>query len=133
MENKEQQEKTVSLDGSLFDKVIEDISSSWGEVLFIKITESFVIEVKTTISRGRYGHGYYNFDGTTPLSGHLKASDIAKIDFVDKFHRGTFSKSIEFNKENGENIFKIFVTRDKNKELKLDQVKLFDELVKKLS
>ncbi len=133
MENKEQQEKRISLDGSLFDKVIEDISSNWGEILFIKITDSFVIEVKTTISKGSYGHGYYNFDGTAPLTGHLKASDIAKIDFVDKFFRGTFTKSVEFNKEDGENIFKVFVTRDENRDLKENQVKAFDALAEKLN
>ncbi len=133
MENKEQQEKRVSFDGSVFDKVMEDMSSNWGEVLFIKITDSFVIEVKTNISKGNYGHGYYNFDGTAPLTGHLKASDIAKIDFVDKFFRGSFTKSVEFNKADGENIFKIFVTRDENRELKEEQVKAFDDLCEILS
>lgn len=133
MEDKKQEEKTLSFSGELFDKVIGDISSNWGEVLFIKITESFVIEVKTTISKGSYGHGYYNFDGTAALSGHLKASDIAKINFVDKFHRGMFSKSVEFNNEKDENIFKIFVTRDENKELKQEQVKAFDSLCELLN
>lgn len=124
----EQKEDIKIVDGKNFDKVIADICEKWGEVLFIKITPSFVIEVKTVISKGSYGHGYYNFDGEAALSGHLKASDIEKINFVDKFHRGMFSKSIEFNDKNNENIFKLFVTRDESLQLKKQQVELFDKL-----
>lgn len=128
----EQKEDIKVVAGTNFDKIIADISDNWGEVLFIKITPSFVIEVKTHISKGSYGHGYYNFDGTTALSGHLKATDIDKIRFVDKFHRGMFSKSIEFNDKNEENIFKLFVTRDEQRNLKEEQVKLFNTLKESL-
>lgn len=65
---------------------------------------------------GTYGHGYYNFNTKgSSISGHLKASDIEKIVFSSKIHRGMLSHSVSFNDANGENISKVFVTRNENK------------------
>ncbi len=119
-------EKVV--DGSKFDEIIEDIST-WGKILMIKITPSFVIEIKDYMPTGTYGHGYYNFDSkNSSISGHLKVSDIKKIVFVSKKHRGMLSHSVVFNDVNKEHIFKIFVTRDENRELLQEQVKRFENL-----
>lgn len=119
-------EKVV--DGSKFDEIIEDIST-WGKILMIKITPSFVIEIKDYMPTGTYGHGYYNFDSKdSSISGHLKVSDIKEIVFVSKKHRGMLSHSVVFNDVNKEHIFKIFVTRDKNRELLQEQVKRFENL-----
>lgn len=119
-------EKVV--DGSKFDEIIEDIST-WGKILMIKITPSFVIEIKDYMPTGTYGHGYYNFDSkNSSISGHLKVSDIKEIVFVSKKHRGMLSHSVVFNDVNKEHIFKIFVTRDENKELLQEQVKRFENL-----
>ena len=106
-------EKVV--DGSKFDEIIEDISK-WGKILMIKITPSFVIEIKDFMPTGTYGHGYYNFNTKgSSISGHLKASDIEKIVFSSKIHIGMLSHSVSFNDAYGENIFKVFVTRNENK------------------
>jgi heme iron utilization protein len=114
--------KTV--DGSKFDEIIEDIST-WGKILMIKITPSFVIEIKDHMPTGTYGHGYYNFNSDSSISGHLKVSDIEKIIFISKKHRGMLSYSVVFYDSKGEHIFKIFVARDENKELLPDQVEKF--------
>ncbi|MFY9105528.1 heme utilization cystosolic carrier protein HutX [Aliarcobacter cryaerophilus] len=117
-------EKVV--DGSKFDEIIEDISK-WGKILMIKITPSFVIEIKDFMPTGTYGHGYYNFNTKgSSISGHLKANDIEKIVFSSKVHRGMLSHSVSFNDANGENIFKVFVTRNENKEIIKDQ---FDKFI----
>ncbi len=117
-------EKVV--DSSKFDEIIEDIST-WGKILMIKITPSFVIEIKDFMPTGTYGHGYYNFDSKgSSISGHLKTSDIEKIIFSSKVHRGMLSHSVNFNDANGENIFKVFVTRDENREILKEQ---FDKFV----
>ena len=88
-------EKVV--DGSKFDEIIEDISK-WGKILMIKITPSFVIEIKDFMPTGTYGHGYYNFNTKgSSISEHLKASDIEKIVFSSKIHRGMLSHSVSFN------------------------------------
>ena len=114
------------VDGSKFDEIIEDISK-WGKILMIKITPSFVIEIKDFMPTGTYGHGYYNFNTQgSSISGHLKSSDIEKIVFSSKIHRGMLSHSVSFNDANGENIFKVFVTRNENKEIIKDQ---FDKFI----
>ncbi|WP_419771041.1 MAG: heme utilization cystosolic carrier protein HutX [Candidatus Marinarcus sp.] len=117
-----------AVDAKKFDEIIEDIST-WGKILMIKITPSFVIEIKDNMPTGTYGHGYYNFDSkTSSISGHLKVSDIEKIIFVSKTHKGVLSHSVVFYDTNGEHIFKIFVSRDENKELIQDQVTKFKAL-----
>ena len=117
-------EKVV--DGSKFDEIIEDISK-WGKILMIKITPSFVIEIKDFMPTGTYGHGYYNFNTQgSSISGHLKSSDIEKIVFSSKIHRGMLSHSVSFNDINGEHIFKVFVTRNENREIIKDQ---FDKFI----
>lgn len=114
-----------AVDAEHFDKVIEDIST-WGKILMIKITPSFVIEIKDHMPTGTYGHGYYNFNSeNSSISGHLKASDIDKIIFVSKTHRGMLSHSVVFYDCKGEHIFKVFVTRDEKRALLEDQVKMF--------
>ncbi|WP_066153120.1 heme utilization cystosolic carrier protein HutX [Aliarcobacter cryaerophilus] len=117
-------EKIVS--GSKFDEIIEDISK-WGKILMIKITPSFVIEIKDFMPTGTYGHGYYNFNTQgSSISGHLKASNIEKIVFSSKIHRGMLSHSVSFDDINGEHIFKVFVTRNENREIIKDQ---FDKFI----
>lgn len=117
-----------AVDGSKFDEIIEDISK-WGKILMIKITPSFVIEIKDFMPTGTYGHGYYNFDSkNSSISGHLKVSDIEKIIFISKKHRGMISHSVVFYDKKGEHIFKLFVARDENKELIKEQVDKFISL-----
>ena len=120
------------VDGSKFDEIIEDISK-WGKILMIKITPSFVIEIKDFMPTGTYGHGYYNFNTKgSSISGHLKASDIEKIVFSSKVHRGMLSHSVSFNDINGEHIFKVFVTRNENREIIKDQNNISINFVNKM-
>lgn len=121
------EEYAKAIDSKHFDTIIEDIST-WGKILMIKITPSFVIEIKDNMPTGTYGHGYYNFNSESSISGHLKVDDIDKIIFVSKKHRGMLSHSVVFYNVNGEHIFKIFVTRDENRELIPEQVERFMEL-----
>jgi len=108
-----------------FDEIIEDIST-WGKILMIKITPSFVIEINDNMPLGTYGHGYYNFDSKeSSISGHLKVNDIDKIIFLSKKHRGMISHSVIFYDAKGEHIFKVFVRRDENRELLVSQVEKF--------
>ena len=112
-----------AVDGSKFDEIIEDISKC-GKILMIKITPSFVIEIKDFMPTGTY-----NFDSkNSSISGHLKVSDIEKIIFISKKHRGMISHSVVFYDKKGEHIFKLFVARDENKELIKEQVDKFISL-----
>lgn len=49
------------------------------------------------------------------LDGYLKASDIDKIFFVTQTFIEMLSKSVRFYDKNGENIFKIYIPTDENK------------------
>ena len=114
-----------AVDSKHFDEIIEDIST-WGKILMIKITPSFVIEINDNMPLGTYGHGYYNFDSKeSSISGHLKVSNIDKIIFLSKKHRGMISHSVVFYDVKGEHIFKVFVRRDENRELLVSQVEKF--------
>jgi putative heme utilization carrier protein HutX len=120
-----------AVDAKNFDAIIEDVAT-WGKILMIKITPSFVIEIKDYMPTGTYGHGYYNFDSkNSSISGHLKVNDIDKIIFVSKEHNGMVSHSIVFYDRDGEHILKVFVARDENRELLLGQVKKFFALKKR--
>lgn len=127
MENTVENEIIKEVEVSKFDEIIEDIST-WGKILMIKITPSFVIEIKDNMPMGTYGHGYYNFDSkNSSISGHLKVSDIEKISFISKIMRGRISHSVVFSSQN-EDIFKIFVTRDEQGELLKNQFEKFESL-----
>lgn len=122
--------KAVS--SSKFDEIMQDIQN-WGEVLFIKNTPSFVIEIKTNIPSGKYGHGFYNFDmKESNFGGHLKVDDIDKILFVSTKFMSMLGHSVQFYDKNGENIFKIYVARDKKRNLLENQVKAFEKLKMKM-
>lgn len=118
-------------DGSNFDEIIKDIEN-WGEVLVLKVTPSFVFEIKTKISSGTYGHGFYNFSHDAPLSGHLKADDIKHIVFLSaKIMMGMLSHSVLFLDKNGDDIFKIYVARDKQRNFLPEQLSAFEGLKNK--
>ena len=120
-----------AVDSKHFDEIIEDIST-WGKILMIKITPSFVIEINDNMPLGTYGHGYYNFDSKeSSILGHLKVSNIDKIIFLSKKHRGMISHSVVFYDVKGEHIFKVFVRRDENRELLVSQVEKFVALKSK--
>lgn len=114
--------------GDKFDEIIKNLET-WGEVLIIKNTPSFVMEIRSKITKGSYSHGYYNFEHDAPLSGHLKADNIDKIVFLSaKVIMGMLSHSILFLDKNGDDIFKIYVARDKNREFLPNQLEAFIKL-----
>lgn len=115
-------------DGDKFNEIIKNIES-WGEVLIIKKTPSFIFEIKSKIPKGNHSHGYYNFSHDAPLSGHLKADDIKKIVFLSaKVVMGMLSHCILFLDENGDDIFKIYVARDKKRNFLSHQLEAFMKL-----
>ncbi|MCR4941419.1 MAG: heme utilization cystosolic carrier protein HutX [Campylobacter sp.] len=111
--------------GENFDKIIEDIST-WGEIMFIKNTPEFIIEIKLKIQSGKRMHGYYNFHGGFgALGGHLKDGVVANIGFVSTKFMGSLGHSLHFYDKNNVILFKIFVARDEKMQLIDEQVKKF--------
>jgi putative heme utilization carrier protein HutX len=102
--------------------------ATWGVVLFLVHTVDVVLEVDGTLPVGSFGHGYYNIHGDSPIGGHLKAENCKAIYLVDRAFHGRRSCSVQFFNGDGEVMFKIFVKRDKARELLADQVAKFEAL-----
>ncbi|PID78102.1 MAG: heme utilization cystosolic carrier protein HutX [Deltaproteobacteria bacterium] len=121
-------ETATVADGKEFDKIIQEVEN-WGEVLVIKVTPSFIFEIRTKIPKGHYDYGFYNFDHHSALSGHLKADDIDKIVFLSaKVVMGMLSHCILFLDKNGDDIFKIYVARDEKNDFLPHQLEAFLKL-----
>ena len=102
--------------------------TSWGEVLFIVHTADIVLECKGELPSGSFGAGYFNIHGDSPIGGHIRASNCRTIYLVDRMFHGRRSCSVQFFNAEGEAMFKVFVRRDKERELIADQVARFEAL-----
>ena len=102
--------------------------TGWGEVLFIVHTPDIVLECAGTMPPGSFARGYYNLHGDSPIGGHLKAENCTHIAFVSRPFMGRPSRSLQFFNGAGEAMFKVFVRRDKERNLLPEQVARFDEL-----
>lgn len=120
-------DQRTAVDGSRFEEVWTELSS-WGEVLFIVHTADIVLEVEGSLPKGSFGHGYYNIHGDSPIGGHIKADRCARIVLVDRAFHGRRSCSVQFYNGDGEAMFKVFVRRDEQRELRADQLTRFEAL-----
>jgi heme iron utilization protein len=100
----------------------------WGDVLLIVHTADIVLECRGRIPPGSSSRGYFNIHGDSPIGGHIKAENCATIAFVSRPFMGRRSLSIQFFNGEGEAMFKVFVARDRNRELNPEQVILFEAL-----
>ncbi|MEM6495958.1 MAG: heme utilization cystosolic carrier protein HutX [Pseudomonadota bacterium] len=114
-----------------FDSVMADLTS-WGEVLLIVHTPSIVLECKGQIPAGSHAHGYFNIHGESPIGGHIKSDICSEIAFVSRNLMGRASCSVQFFDKAGDAMFKVFVRRDENREMLVDQVQKFEDLRLKL-
>lgn len=117
----------VAIAGNRFEELWKDLTA-WGQVLFIVHTDDIVLECEGALPPGTSSHGYFNIHGDSPIGGHIKASNCSRIVFVDRVFHGRRSCSVQFLNEAGNAMFKVFVRRDKQRELLADQVKLFESL-----
>jgi heme iron utilization protein len=120
-------EHRTILPGSRFEGLLEAVTE-WGEVLFIVHTPDIVLECAGKIPPGTFGRGYFNLHGDSPIGGHIKAENCKHIAFVSRPFMGRPSRSLQFFNAAGEAMFKIFVRRDKERNLLPEQVERFDAL-----
>lgn len=118
--------------GTRFEEIMQALTA-WGEVLFIVHTPDIVLECAGTIPPGSFARGYYNLHGNSPIGGHLKAESCAHIAFVSRPFMGRPSCSLQFFNGAGEAMFKVFVRRDKERNLLADQVACFDALRRRMA
>lgn len=110
-----------------FSDVMEDLTS-WGDLMMIVHTRNIVLECKGPVPPGSYGRGYFNIHGDSPIGGHIKADRCANIAFVSRPFMGRESCSIQFFDHEGEAMYKVFVGRDKDRNLIHEQVARFASL-----
>jgi putative heme utilization carrier protein HutX len=110
-----------------FDDIWKSLQS-WGDVLFIVHTDDIVLECTGSLPDGSHGHGYFNIHGDSPIGGHIKASNCKAIAIVDRPFHGRRSCSVQFMNQNGNAMFKVFVRRDKERNLLPQQLERFEEL-----
>jgi putative heme utilization carrier protein HutX len=113
-----------------FDDIWKSLQG-WGEVLFIVHTDDIVLECVGSLSDGTHSHGYFNIHGDSPIGGHIKASNCKAIAIVDRPFHGRRSCSVQFMNQKGNAMFKIFVRRDKERNLLPQQLEAFDQLKRK--
>lgn len=102
--------------------------TGWGNVLFIVHTPDIVLECTGSLPQGTFGHGYFNIHGDSPIGGHIRAENCRAIFIVDRAFHGKRSCSVQFFNAEGEAMFKVFVRRDKERQLVADQLAAFEAL-----
>lgn len=102
--------------------------TTWGEILMIVHTEDIVLEVEGRLPEGSEGHGWFNIHGDSPIGGHIRKERCVSIAFVDRGFHGRRSCSVWFMNAEGRAMFKVFVRRDKERNLLDDQVQRFESL-----
>jgi putative heme utilization carrier protein HutX len=117
----------VIVPGSKFEEILQALTE-WGEVLLIVHTPDIVLECAGKIPPGSFARGYFNLHGDSAIGGHIKAENCADIAFVSRPFMGRPSRSLQFFNAAGEAMFKIFVRRDKERNLLSEQLARFDAL-----
>lgn len=114
--------------GDRFIDVLSDVAD-WGDITFICHSKDAVVEFCGPFPMGRMGHGMYNLQGAkTGLSGHLRPERCAAIYFVRRPFMGLETMSIQFFNADGQAMFKIYVGREEQRQLRANQVERFVRL-----
>lgn len=114
-------------DGGRFVEVMADVAL-WGDVTLIVHTEDGIMEFGGPVPAGQVARGYYNVPGTSGFHGHIRHDRCAEIAFLERPFMGRNSASILFFNRDGNIMFKIFVGRDAERNLKSDQLERFRAL-----
>lgn len=117
----------VVIEASQWQTIWSDLTT-WGEILMIVHTEDIVLEVEGRLPDGSEGHGWFNIHGDSPIGGHIRKDRCVSIAFVDRGFHGRRSCSVWFMNAEGRAMFKVFVRRDKDRNLLDNQVQRFETL-----
>ncbi|WP_127959426.1 heme utilization cystosolic carrier protein HutX [Serratia microhaemolytica] len=106
---------------------------AWGNVTTIIANQGSLFEVKADFPPGKMANGFYNLTGEQgQLTGHLRLDRISEIAFVCKPFRHMSSCYIAFFTARGECVFKVYLGRDKQRQLFPQQVVQFQQLQQEL-
>ncbi|MGP9814265.1 heme utilization cystosolic carrier protein HutX [Rhodopseudomonas sp. NSM] len=113
--------------GDGFVPAMTDIAT-WGEVTLIVHTEDAIFEFTGEVPAGEIGRGYFNLMQPKGLHGHLRHDHCGAVAFVERPFMGKASAFVAFLNQSGGIMFKVFVGRDSNRELRADQLVRFRAL-----
>ncbi|MES1155392.1 MAG: heme utilization cystosolic carrier protein HutX [Pseudorhodoplanes sp.] len=119
------------VDGNCFVEAMNDMAE-WGDVTLIIHSDDGIFEFSGPVPKGEMGRGYFNLAGRSGLHGHLRPERFAGAAFVERPFMNKLSASVLFLNVDGGIMFKVFVGRDENRELKQDQLKAFRALADRL-
>ena len=117
--------------GEAFIDVMGEVAK-WGDVTVIIHTEDGVMEFSGPVPEGKVGQGYYNLGGSKGFHGHLRHDRCAGVGFIERPFFGRPSASILFFNLEGGVMFKVFVGRDEQRNLKNDQLAAFRAIANKV-
>lgn len=123
------EEMAVMAHGSWAQSLLEELTG-WGPLTTIVESEGSIFEFKGAFPAGKPGHGYFNLYSKegTGLHGHLLLSQVSHIALLAKPFMGKASYSLQFFAANGRTMFKVYLGRDKLRQLLPEQVALFEQL-----
>jgi putative heme utilization carrier protein HutX len=123
-------EMVTEVPGDHAQSLLEQLPT-WGKVTTIVHSAGSIFEFKAPFPKGKVAQGYYNLMGREgELHGHLRLDLVERIALVSKPFRKTESHYLGFFDQAGECVFKIYLGRDKKRQLFPEQVKRFMTLKK---
>ena len=117
--------------GEAFIDVMGEVAK-WGDVTVIIHTEDGVMEFSGPVPEGKVGQGYYNLGGSKGFHGHLRHDRCSGVGFIERPFFGRPSASILFFNLEGGVMFKVFVGRDEQRNLKAYQLAAFRAVANKV-
>lgn len=123
-------DQATSIAGNMFADVMNEISE-WGEITFLVHTDDVILEAKGVVPKGDEAQGMYNLHGK-PIGGHLRIGNCASIAFVSRPLFSSITHSVQFFNHDGGCMFKIYLGRDKDRQLIPEQIAAFQTYRDKL-
>lgn len=126
------QEMITKTDGSRFVEIMQALATLEDAVTFIAHTADAIVEVTGKLPSGQIGRGFYNFDHTHEggVHGHLRYENCAAIYLLERPFMGKHTVSLNFVNHQGGAMFKIFVGRDAERNLRQNQIDFMRQLIK---
>lgn len=125
------EELVASTAGEHAEMILKELPN-WGNLTTIVHSFGSIFEFKKPFPKGQVSHGYYNIMGKEGLHGHLRIDLIKHIAFVSKPLKSMQTHYIGFYNAEGECVFKVYLGRDKKRQLLSEQIVSFESLKQEL-
>ncbi|MEZ8990269.1 heme utilization cystosolic carrier protein HutX [Vibrio breoganii] len=123
----------TSVPGEKAQQILEALPT-WGKVTTIVHSFGSIFEYKAPFPKGKVAHGYYNLMGREgELHGHLRLDLVEHVALVSKPFRKMASHYIGFYDKAGECVFKVYLGRDKKRQLFPEQIEKLEQLKKEFA